>query len=243
MRIKILTSSRQTQFDEKFFPTPMQWDGVEFVCDPACREYDWLVVYDEMPRRHRVEELACPASHTILVTQEPDSIKVHPRCYSLQFQYMLTTLDPEVVRHPGYRRSAGAIVWLNNREPLENRDIREYEKTRQISAIFSAKRCRHTLHAKRMNFIEYVEKQLPDLERFGRGFRPLYMKYDALDSYRYHIAIENCCQPYHWTEKVSDAILSLCLPFYAGDPKISAVLPPEALIPIPLDDPQTARWK
>lgn len=218
----------------------MEWDGVEFVCDPNCREYDWLVVYDEMPRKHVVEPLACPAAHTILVTQEPESIKIYPSCYTHQFNYVLTTHAPAVLRHPGYHRAAGAIVWLNNRSPLENRACHEYVKTRQLSAIFSTKRHTHTLHAKRMEFIEYIEKRLPELERFGRGIRPIAEKYDALDSYRYHIAIENHCQAYHWTEKLADPILSLSLPFYAGDPRITKILPPESIIPVPLEDPPSA---
>lgn len=240
MRVKILTAWSLPQFRGLFFPSPMEWDGVEFVCDPGCREYDWLVVYDELPRKHVVEELACPASHTILVTQEPDCIKIYPGCYTRQFNYVLTTHDPAVMRHPGYRRGAGAIVWLNNRSPLENRACHEYEKSRELSAIFSTKRHTHTLHAKRMDFIEYIEKRLPELERFGYGIRPLKNKFDALDSYRYHIAIENHCQPYHWTENLADPILSLSLPFYAGDPKITEILPPESIIPVPLDDPQAA---
>lgn len=240
LRIKILTVWSLPQFGGRFFPSPMEWDGVQFVCDPDCREYDWLVVYDELPRRHKVEELACPAAHTILVTQEPDCIKIYPRCYTHQFNYVLTTHDPAVLPHPGYHRAAGAIVWLNNRSPQENRACRDYEKSRAVSAIFSTKLNTHTLHAKRMEFIEYIEKHLPELERFGWGIRPLKEKYDALDSYRYHIAIENHCQPYHWTEKLSDPILSLSLPFYAGDPAITQILPPESIIPIPLDDPQKA---
>lgn len=240
MRVKILTTWRLPQFNGLFFPSPMEWDGVEFVCDRNCREYDWLVVYDELPREAHYEDLACPASHTILVTQEPDSIKIYPPCYTRQFAYVLTTHDPQVLRHPGYRRGSGAIVWLNNRSPLENRACREFPKSKDLSCIFSTKRCTHTLHRKRMEFIEYIEAHEPRLDRFGRGFRPLENKYDALDDYRYHIAIENQCQAYHWTEKLPDAILSLCLTFYAGDPKIGCVLPPQSFIPIPLDDPPAA---
>lgn len=240
MRVKILTNFNPVYFVGANEARTMVWDGVEFTCDPDCREYDWLVVYDELHRNHPVEELACPASHTILVTQEPVRIKVQARCYTRQFHYMLTTLDPKVVRHPGYRRAAGAIVWLNNRAPLENRACHEYAKDRVLSAVFSSKRQTHTLHAQRMAFLEYIEQRMPELERFGWSICRLEHKYEALDAYRYHIAIENYCQPYHWTEKLSDPILSLSLPFYAGDPKIAQILPPDCFIPIPLGDPPAA---
>ena len=65
-------------------------------------------------------------------------------------------------------------------------------------------------------------------------------KYEALDAYRYHVAMENVIVPGHWTEKIADALISECLPFYAGDPDLGKVLPPESFIPIPLDDPPEA---
>lgn len=52
--------------------------------------------------------------------------------------------------------------------------------------------------------------------------------------------MENHLAPHHWTEKIADALLARCLPFYAGDPLLGTVLPKESFIPIPLDDPDEA---
>ena len=49
----------------------------EFVYDPACRDYDWLVVFDELPVA--CEELACPREHTILCTWVGSGW--HPACF------------------------------------------------------------------------------------------------------------------------------------------------------------------
>lgn len=238
MRIKVLTS---WEFGEgKPFPDRLEWNGVEFIMEPDCREYDWLVVYDELGREHEVEELACPPSHTILVTQEPPSIKVYNTVYTHQFQYVLTTQEPDILRHPNYRRGTGCLIWLNNRSIPENCECREFEKTELISAICSNKKHKHTEHFKRFSLIEHLQENIPGFVWCGWGFKPLPHKYEAMDAFKYHVAIENHIHPYHWSEKVSDAFLSLCLPFYAGDPQLERVLPADSFIRIPIDDPAEA---
>ena len=72
------------------------------------------------------------------------------------------------------------------------------------------------------------------------GVKGFGRKFEVLDPYRYHVAVENHVAEHHWTEKIADALLCECLPFYAGDPALSEVLPPDSFIPIPLDDPAEA---
>ena len=50
--------------------------------DPACRDYDWLVVFDDLAE---VETLACPRERTILATWEPVSIKNYCRAFTRPF--------------------------------------------------------------------------------------------------------------------------------------------------------------
>ncbi len=239
MRVKVLTSwSNCNAF--QCLPDVLRMGDLEFVTDSGCRDYDWLVVYDELPRKQAFEELACPPGHTILVTQEPASIKLYNPAYTEQFNYVLTTQDPTVLRHRHYRRGTGCLVWLNGRTVEENMACPEFEKTEDLSVICSNKQQKHTSHHKRFSLISYLAENIPGLTWYGWGFRPLGRKYEAMDAYRYHITSENDVQPYHWTEKVSDAFLSLCLPFYAGDPELERVLPPQSFIRIPMDDPAEA---
>src|SRR5690606_32717289 len=53
-------------------------------------------------------------------------------------------------------------------------------------------------------------------------------KNEALDSFRYHVAIENHVCPHHWTEKLADSFLGMCLPFYHGAPNAAEYFPPES---------------
>lgn len=235
MKIKFLSS-----WGRKFLPEYTKVGDVEFTRDPNCRDYDWLVVYDEMPRSDKKYDVYCPREHTILITQEPAIIKVQPPCYTHQFRYMLTTLSPAICRHPGYRRGAGSLIGMTG-HPFEKLLTEpERSKSKLISAVCARKLMTHTDHSKRHALFEYLLANLPGFVWKGKNISPLKHKYEALDDFKYHIAVENTVCDYHWTEKVSDSIMSLCLTFYSGDPKLEQVLPPDCFIRIPIDDPPRA---
>jgi hypothetical protein len=81
---------------------------------------------------------------------------------------------------------------------------------------------------------------LPEMHVYGRGARPLDDKAEALDAYRYSVAIENYIGPHHWTEKLADAFLGCTLPFYAGCTNAADYFPAESFIPIDIRDPAGA---
>ena len=218
-----------------------------FTDDPAREDYDWLVVYDEFPRRRALAGVAygrfrlnCPRERTILVTQEPTSVKYYNRVYTGQFGHLLTNRPPEAERHPRNFFGRGYYVWFVSRTYPEARAFVPPPKTKVISAVYSAKRMRHTEHFARSVLLDYLMEHVEGLDRFGKGVRPIARKSEALDAYRYHLAVENHVAPGHWSEKVADALLCECLPFYAGDPTLGEVLPKESFIPIPIDDPAEA---
>ena len=47
----------------------------------------------------------------------------------------------------------------------------------------------------------YYEDELPELDIFGHGVNPMNDKAEALDPYRFHIAVENHVYDHHLTEK------------------------------------------
>lgn len=237
--IKILGNRRQAA---RFEYAP----GFVFVADPACEDYDWLVVYDELPcedcgtYRAGCERLRCPREHTILLTGEPVSIKRYSKSYTRQFGHLLTNRPYEAERHPGYHLGRGYYYWFNDRDYAESSRPVSGPKTKVVSACCSAKQMRHTRHADRFALMEALASGVPGFDWFGRGVRDFGKKYEVLDPYRYHVAVENHVAPHHWSEKIADAFLCECLPFYAGDPALTEVFPAESFIPIPIDDPQEA---
>ena len=213
---------------------------VEFTTDVSCRDYDWLVVFDEMRRQAKKELLACPRERTILCSWEPTTIKSYSRAYTRQFGHYLSNRPPEAEKHPNYHLGRGYFPWFTDHTPEELYYSCLPEKTETISVVCSAKQMRHTQHSKRFELVSVLASAVPELAWFGRGVRPLDKKYEALDRFKYHVAIENHMAEHHWTEKLSDAFLCECLPLYAGDPKIFEVFPQESVIPIPIDDPDGA---
>ena len=109
-------------------------------------------------------------------------------------------------------------------------------KTKKISTVCSNKQQGHTIHKLRYEFTKIMEERIPELERFGRGFKWIETKAEALDDYEFHVAIENHFAPHVWTEKLADAFLGLTVPIYYGCPNVYDYFPKESLIQIDLYD-------
>lgn len=219
-------------------------EDCEFIQDASCREYDWLLVYDDMPRRNmgsvvkECEVLACAPEQTVFVTAEPPTIKIYPRVFTRQFGYVLTTHKACYLPHRNHRIGHGCLHWCAGYEREEALAMPDYPKSKVLSTVCSAKQQTHTMHRHRYNLTKFLSQRLEHFDWFGWGVKRLEKKYDALNDYRYHLAVENYIDDYHWTDKISDPILGLCLTFYAGDPKLGEVLPPESFIPVPIDKPE-----
>ncbi|HNQ04436.1 MAG TPA: glycosyltransferase family 10 [Thiobacillaceae bacterium] len=237
----------------KCFPDNVaRWGNCDFVFDRNCRDYDWLVVYDDLPslagERHPlwVEELACPPEHTLLLLTEPSSIKTYGRRYLRQYRWILSTQEPWATgNHPGRIVEQPALIWFyadTSPRGDYNTLVRHVprDKTLELSTVCSSKRQGHTLHRARYDFTQDLKRLLPGLDIYGHGVRPLVDKADALDPYRYHLAIENYLGPHHWTEKLADAFLGACLPVYYGCPNAEDYFPPESFLRIDIHDPQGA---
>src|SRR5690606_35130381 len=73
-------------------------------------------------------------------------------------------------------------------------------------------------------------------EIYGRGFQPVSDKREAIDPFRYHLAIENTVAGHYWTEKLADPLLGWSLPIYCGAPAAADYFPEGSFEPIDLDD-------
>ena len=243
--VKVLTKSTRLDIDKPSaathgsFPGKIPvWGSCRFVFGNE-QDYDWVVVYDDFNGEIK---LNCPKNNTLLVTTEPSSIKTYESVYTRQFGHVLTGQEDWALKHHGKVYSQPALFWfygVNKNESLSYDQIANnlpLNKKSTISTVTSSKRQKHTLHAKRYDFIKKLQQRLPELERFGKGIREVDDKASALDPYKYHIAIENHICDHWWTEKLSDPFLGLCLPFYHGAPNASEYFPPESFISIDIND-------
>lgn len=247
IKIKFLTKSRPGM-DEgiwlRRFPGFIPKHGnCEFIFDREHREYDWLVVYDDLPSVHGEratlweEELACPQQQTLLITTEPSTIKVYGSGFLRQFGHVLTSQEPKFIKHPNPIFSQCGLIWFYGGET--DKTSYDYisnhcpiDKQADISTVCSSKQQKHTLHRDRYQFTQRLKMHMPELEIFGHGIRFIEDKAEALDPYRYHLSIENHIFDHHWTEKLSDCFLGLTLPFYYGCPNVFDYFPEESIIPI-----------
>lgn len=253
IRVKLLGRVPPQTWLHQLPDTAPVWGECVFVFDRDARDYDWLVVYDDLPerpgeaRRITRERLSCAREHTLLVTTEPASVKIYGTHYTRQFGAVLTSQPEWALPHPGRIFSQPALHWFYGmgRTHSTGFDAMQAnppsEKTHGISMVYSPKAMRHTLHHRRQHFMRHLAQTLPELDLFGRQTaRPLDDKADCLRTYRYHVAIENFIGPHHWTEKLADPFLGLALPFYYGCPNVEDYFPPESFIRIDIRDPEQA---
>lgn len=252
-RVKFLSRLDPREWLRYFPREDGLWADCEFIFDRAARDYDWLVAYDDIPaaigqsRSSAGEKLACPHENTLLVTTEPASIKTYGRGFAAQFGHVLTSQPAWALPHPHrhYQQAvnhwffgSGNGRWMSRADLVRGPSLAD--KTQAISVVYSSKRQWHTLHAQRFKFIETMRRLLPEMAVFGRGATPMDDKAEALAPFRYHLAVENHIGLHHITEKLTDAFLGRCLPFYAGAPNAADYFPPDSFIPIDIRDPVAA---
>lgn len=230
------------QFMRMFPGSIPRWGNCRFTLDVEAGEYDWLVVYHDIPKDGNLlveMELACPRRQTMLLTPEPSSITVYGTDYLKQFGTIVTYHEPWAVNHPNVVYCHPGMVWYygysyghGTYTSYDELKAEEVQKQAAISTMCSSRSGRTTLHTKRVGFTDRLKADLPELEIFGHGVRYVDDKAEALRPYRHHIVIENHQALHHLTEKLSDAFLGHTLPFYHGAPNAADYFPKDSFIPI-----------
>jgi len=197
-------------------------------------QYDWLVVIDDVSRtlKSAPEKLSCADDHTLLVTTEPPTITHYGTAFCAQFAQVLTSQPPESLKHPNRIYSHTGNLWFNGHSYAELHGNDFPEKKDLFSTVCSSKQQKHTIHNDRYQFCHWLMQEMQSMNLFGRGSKFIEKKYDALDPYRFHLAIENYSGPHHWTEKLADPFLSGCFPIYYGCTNLADYFPAESFLEI-----------
>ncbi len=243
----MLRHNSKERFSRQLPGNNLQWGNCHFTFDNDAKEYDWLVVYHDLPREPMslcTEKLCCPREKTILITTEPSSITVYGSDYLRQYGLIITSQEPWAIKHPNIIFTQPGLVWYygandDGDKMITYDDLQSTPpplKSKTISTVCSTRQGRLTLHYKRYHFTQKLKNHILELNVFGHGVNPMHDKAEVLDPYRYHIAIENHIFPHHLTEKLPDAFLGYTLPFYHGCPNASDYFPPESFIPIDIND-------
>lgn len=231
------------------------WGNCEFIFNQNETNYDWLVVYDDLPAKpgqrfsYRAEELMCAPHNTALITTEPSTIRHYGHRFLRQFGYVITSQEPEIIDHPGAIYTQPGLRWFYGvgserfltHDEMSVEDV--WNKTKRFSTVCSSKRQRHTTHAQRFRFTQYLAQKYSAMDLYGHGIRPVNDKAETIRPYRYHLAIENYIGRHHITEKLMDVYLGGALPLYAGCPNANEYFPEESFISIELSDFDEAVYK
>ena len=259
MRIKFVSKTpveRMAPLWQRFVTAELE--GL-FTFDPDDPDYTHLAVYEDLPplpgerKVNRVETLRCAKDRALLFVTEPSSIRRDGLHYLAQFGTVVTSRRFSaaeaafLARHGTEVDGVPALATFYGRDMdgddhLSLADLPPAlpDKTRTLSTVTSTKAMRHTVHAQRLAFVRDMKARLGDtLSLFGRGIDEVRDKREAMEDFRYHIAIENHIQPGHFTEKLTDSFIAGCLPFYFGDP-LARYRFSDAFIPINIFDPDGA---
>ena len=247
-RVRVKFVSKNTVPAFQMLELPQRYgDLIEWLTDPHERDYDWLVVYDDLPPSGterltlNVEDLPCPQENTVLLTYEPSSVKFYGEDYVDQYGMVLTSHEAQALPHRNRRPMPPVGVWYYG--GLEQAQAHEVPpaKSGSVSVFGSAKAQNHTLHHRRNEFLAAMSEGLGNkVDVFGKGYRFVEHKAEGIDDYRYHIAVENHIGPHHWTEKLSDAYLGYSLPLYVGCSNVEDYFPAESYIRLDIGDAEAS---
>lgn len=151
----------------------------------------------------------------------------------------LDAFDLVLTHHAEYLRRWGtkAAFYPNGMSWIATDDWRVHEKTRLTSIIASDKmmtkghRLRHQIIKDAQERATRDHRDLGDLlSVFGRAYRPVKHKVEALGPYRFSVVIENSAAPWYFTEKLLDCFATHTIPIYWGCPGIAKFFDTEGMI-------------
>lgn len=227
---------RQTPLNDGVF------DGARFSLDENDQDYDFLVMYDSV---NGDISPSVSKERTIFVSSEPPNVKRYNNKFLAQFGCVITS--DTATSHPNIISSHSALPWhvgMETANPESHADAMVFsefeswypEKDRGMSVICSNKAFTPQ-HRKRLAFVEALKLKFKDkIDVYGRGFNEIKDKREALERYRYHIALENCDYKDYWTEKIADPFLSLTFPIYYGCSNLEEYFSPDSFLRIDIDD-------
>ncbi len=232
------------------------WDNWTFYVDQPVSEVDAWVVFEDLTAPTKVK---VPQANTLLITGEPPSMRRYRRSFIQQFAHVITCHQSLAVSsktlskswspfttYPEIHLGPQGLPWHIGVDRHKNDFvIRAYSEFKQpaiekpglVSVICSNKNITPD-HIARQRFVHRLREHFGDhLEVFGRGYRDIGDKWDAIAPYKYHIVLENDSVPHYFSEKLTDCFLAQSYPIYYGCPNIAEYFPSESLTTIDIHQP------
>ena len=172
---------------------------------------------------------------TLLISQEPPYDQNN--YYKMYFKFVdtfITKFDTEDKNNHTLKVPAG-LPWHIQKNFDELLKLEPTEKKNKTSWITSNLAI-HEGHKKRLEFLNFLREQNFEFDLFGRGFNKIKDKFEGLFPYKFSIAIENYFSNDYFTEKLTDCMLSFCIPFYYGCGNLDKYFPKGSFVNINLEN-------
>ncbi len=209
------------------------WDEFAFTTS-GITEADAILVFNQPSEEIKIQS---DPGKLIAFMMEPGIPKKHP--WMFKGLDMYAKVFSPLQNAPNVVASHGYLGWYFQQDwPFLNR-LPVPQKTNRISCIASDLKQLEG-HRLRIQFINKLREQMPEIDFFGSGTRFLPDKLDGLLPYRYSIAIENTSAPDYFTEKINDCFLSYTVPVYYGCTNIGKYFPADSFIQIDINKPDEA---
>ena len=187
-----------------------------------------------------------PKDRTIFIAAEPDVIHPYSRRFLDQYGLVVTTTKKMLSTEKRHR--ATCLIWFAGYDFSGNGAHRGYDWFKALEkpqtkedkiAIVTSNKVYTEYHRKRMLLVDTLIEKIPDhIAIYGRGFKTIDDKADALLPYKFNLAVENGEGSHIWTEKLTDPWLCWSFPFYAGCSNVADYFPREGFEMIDLDNPE-----
>lgn len=203
----------------------MQWENFTFT-DEDVEECDYLVILDYPKTDFSVKVTKNNIIHICL--EPPNEVSKYRQYGNKNSSLIFNQLDIQknnILSH-------GALPWHVNKsyDFLTTVKVEDLKKENKIIWVTSNQRSSKG-HNVRMDFLDSI-KELPFVELYGRGIKPIDDKWDVLSASKYAIAYENFQNDYYWTEKIMDCYLSFAMPLYYGCNSIENFFPKNSFLQI-----------
>lgn len=207
-----------------------RWGEYTFaINDTSVTSCDYWVVYNNVLQ---TETIQCPASNTVFMSGEPETVYTYPERFLAQF-YQVASCQPNMPHEHAILSLTGQ-TWFVEKSFDELIAMPAVTKEKRISVLCSDKQFTPG-HKQRYQFVRQLKQHFGDqLEWFGRGVQDFKDKWDVLAPYEFSIAIENSVYPHYLSEKISDCFLAYTVPLYFGAPNVSKYFDPQSYIQIDL---------
>lgn len=215
-----------------------RWGAFNFAIDEVCSRADAWVVFESLNANCTV---CCPPDRVVFVAGEPSTIGNYHIDFLRQFSHVI--ISRKVVNHPQVWHRQQGHPWFIERSFDELVSMQPIRKTKGACVIVSDKAFTPG-HSNRLQFVQALKDRLGDrLDVWGRGIVDFESKWELLKEYRYTVVLENTLEEDYISEKLPDAWLAFCMPFYMGCPNLDRYYSSGAFERLELDNPEAGAKK